>query len=128
MYDNVTHKVLHGRALEVPMEPVEIDPNGIDQHSPGAKVDFGKVRMILVLDGFKRALTEVGKVGTFGAKKYSDNGWMEVENGINRYRDAMYRHLFATDFYDNDSGLPHMAHAAWNMLALLELMKRREET
>ena len=82
--------------------------------------------MSLVLDGFKRALTEVGRVGTFGANKYSDNGWMEVENGIARYRDAMYRHLFATDHYDDQSGLSHMAHAAWNMLAMLELMEREE--
>lgn len=108
--------------------PFESDPNGLDQYLPGAKVDAGKVRMSLVLDGFKRALTEVGKVGTFGANKYSDNGWMEVENGIARYRDAMYRHLFATDYYDNQSGFSHMAHAAWNMLAMLELMEREESS
>lgn len=117
---------VHEEARKNCLVPFESDPSGLDQHFPGAKVDAGKIRMSLVLDGFKRALTEVGRVGTFGANKYSDNGWMEVENGIARYRDAMYRHLFATDHYDDQSGLSHMAHAAWNMLAMLELMEREE--
>lgn len=148
MYDNVTHKLLHEKADkavvrneaeaeiirkiteagpgEIIEVPKEVDPNGLSPHSPGAKVDAGKIRMSLVLDGFKRALTEVGKVGTFGANKYSDNGWMDVEDGINRYRDAMYRHLFATDRFDDQSGLSHLSHAAWNMLAILELMERED--
>lgn len=98
--------------------------NEIDPHAPGAKLDQDKIRAGLVLDGFKNALMAVSEVGTFGAKKYSDNGWLHVENGYDRYRDALFRHLLATDFHDPESGLPHLAHAAWNMLAMLELMHR----
>ena len=107
-----------GAFLEV---PPDYDFHMVDQHAPGAKLDHGKVRMGLVLDGFSDALVEVSKVGTFGARKYSDNGWKYVEDGYARYRDALFRHLFAADLNDDESGLPHLAHAAWNLLAMLEL-------
>lgn len=99
----------------------------VDQHAPGAKLDQGKPRTGLVLGAFSRALTEVAQVGTFGAEKYSDNGWLEVENGEQRYRDALFRHLLAPDDTDPESGLSHLAHAAWNVLAILELEIRRED-
>lgn len=103
----------------------EKDPNGLDPNQPGAKLDDGKIRLGMVLGGFKRALREVGKVGTFGAKKYSDNGWLEVPNGQERYKDALLRHLFYDgSSVDKDSGLSHLAHAAWNALAILELHLR----
>ena len=104
--------------------PVERDPSGLDPHTPGAKVDAGKVRMSLVMHGFAGALLEVGKVGTFGANKYTDNGWQTVPNGQQRYTDAMYRHLLQEEEspVDDDSGLLHAAHAAWNALARLELL------
>lgn len=99
----------------------------IDASTPGAKLDDGKPRMSLVVFGFARALREVGKIGTFGASKYSDNGWMEVPNGYQRYSDAMLRHLLAEgtgEKHDPESGLHHAAHAAWNALARLELELR----
>lgn len=102
-------------------------PNGIDQHAPGAKLDNGKPRHGLVLGAFSNALTEVAKVGTFGANKYSDNGWLSVPNGLARYTDAMLRHHFAEaggEELDEDSGLRHAAHRAWNALAVLELALR----
>ena len=34
----------------------------------GVKLDEGKNRLGLILGGFSRALWEVGRVGTFGAK------------------------------------------------------------
>ena len=96
----------------------------------GAKLDSGKNRLGLVLGGFSRALHEVGRVGTFGANKYSDNGWMEVPNGINRYTDAMLRHHMAEqtgEKLDSETGLSHAAATAWNALARLDLMIREEE-
>lgn len=105
------------------------DPNGIDQHAPGAKLDNGKPRHGLVLGAFSNALTEVAKVGTFGANKYSDNGWLSVPNGLARYTDAMLRHHFAEaggEELDEDSGLRHAAHRAWNALAVLELALREK--
>ena len=101
------------------------DPNGLDAHDPGAKLDAEKVRLGLVLHGFSRALLAVGKVGTYGAAKYSDNGWMQVDDGQRRYTDAMYRHLMSEasgEDCDYESNLLHAAHTAWNALARLELM------
>jgi hypothetical protein len=102
----------------------------LDQHTPGAKLDQGKVRLGLVMGGFSRALIEVGKVGTFGARKYTDNGWVDVPDGEARYTDAMLRHLLADlggESVDEESGLLHAAHAAWNALAVLDLKLRELE-
>lgn len=112
------------------MEVVEFDPNGRLAHEPGAKLDAGKVRAGLVVMGFSRALLEVGKVGTHGALKYSANGWQQVPDGTARYTDAMYRHLLSEgcgEDRDQDTGLLHAAHAAWNALARLDLMLRMAE-
>lgn len=102
------------------------DPRGLDQHAPGAKLDAGKPRVGLVMEGFSRAILEVAKVGTYGAGKYTDNGWMEVVDGEARYKDAMLRHYLASSEHDIDaeSGLPHLAHMAWDALAALELHLR----
>lgn len=84
----------------------------------------------LVLGGFSHALMEVIKVGTFGAKKYTPNGWLEVPNGVERYSDAMGRHWLYEmqgESHDPDSKLLHAAHLAWNALARLELMVRESE-
>jgi len=108
----------------------ETDPTGKSPHSPGAKLDAGKRRDGLVLLAFSRALAEVSKVGTYGATKYTDNGWTEVPNGVNRYTDAMLRHMIAEgsgEHSDKDTGLLHAAHAAWNALARLDLMIRESE-
>lgn len=97
---------------------------------PGVKLDGDKNRLGLVLCGFSRALIEVGKVGTFGAQKYSDDGWVSVQNGEQRYTDALLRHLFASaigDHNDHESVLSHWAHVAWNALAVLDLMIRNSE-
>ncbi len=103
----------------------EHDPTGRDQHEPGAKLDAGKPRPALVLGGFVLALRAVTEVGTFGAAKYSENGWRSVPDGTQRYTDAMLRHWLADPgglSPDPDSGLAHAAHLAWNALARLELM------
>lgn len=105
----------------------ERDPYGTAANQPGAKLDAGKTRAGLVLGGFARALLEVSAVGTFGAKKYTPHGWVSVPNGIERYTDAMHRHLLAEatgERLDGDSGLAHAAHAAWCALARLDLMLR----
>lgn len=112
------------------VDSFETAPDGINQHEPGAKLDAGKNRLGLVLGGFSRALQAVGQVGTFGANKYTDNGWMEVQNGEARYTDAMMRHQLkelAGEDVDPDSGMAHAAHTAWNALARLELQIRESE-
>lgn len=93
----------------------------------GIKLDTEKPRMDLVFSGFSKALQLVGDIGTYGAVKYTDNGWQEVDNGIERYLSAMLRHYFKYkdgEYYDRESELPHLAHMAWNALAVLELSER----
>lgn len=101
---------------------MEKDPNGIDQHAPGAKLDHGKVMGGLIVD-FGLALLAVAKVGTFGANKYTRGGWQHVKNGPERYRDAMMRHLLkeCEEEIDADSQLPHEFQTVWNALASLQL-------
>ncbi len=106
----------------------ESDPTGRTPNDPGAKLDAGKPRLGLVLGGFANALVEVGKVGTFGARKYSDDGWKQVPDAEARYTDALLRHLLtesAGEDVDPDSGLLHAAHTAWNALARLERQMAR---
>jgi hypothetical protein len=97
----------------------EKDPNGISANAPGAKLDFGKPRPGLVLGGFARALLAVTRIGTFGAVKYTDNGWMEVPNG------ELYEKSGVE--FDAESAELHAAHEAWNALARLDLILRRKE-
>lgn len=102
----------------------------IDQHTSGAKLDEGKNRLALVLGEFSHALWDVGEVGTFGANKYTPRGWLEVPNAKERYMDALMRHLFhhfSGEERDPESNLKHLAHAAWNILAVLDLEYRTWE-
>ena len=118
--------VLKCRAADAP----ERDPLGMDAHATGAKLDAGKLRPSLVLGGFARALTAVVEVGTYGAVKYSDNGWQEVPKGIDRYDDAKLRHWLAEKRgieCDTDTQYLHAAHEAWNALARLDLLIRKNE-
>lgn len=117
--------------IPVSVEPSgrsETDPHGRAPNEAGAKLDAGKNRLGLVLFGFSRALQAVGEVGTYGANKYTDNGWMEVPDGERRYTDALLRHLLkeATgEVLDPDTEVHHAAHVAWNALARLDLILRR---
>ena len=101
-----------------------VPPQPAPQPAGGVKYDAGKPRYGLVLGGFPRALERVVQVGTFGANKYSDDGWLTVPSGPARYTDAMLRHHFAEaggEELDGESGMLHAAHRAWNALAVLEL-------
>lgn len=95
--------------------------------SIGVKYDVGKPRVGLVLAGFNQALLEVARVGTKGADKYSDFGFLEVDNGQARYTDAMLRHWLAEmsgEVLDPELQELHAACVAWNALARLELLLR----
>lgn len=108
----------------------EHDPHGTPPNQPGAKLDAGKTRAGLVLGDFARALEQVARVGTFGAQKYTDHGWLSVPNGYERYTDALLRHFLSEhqgETNDPQTGLPHAAHMAWNALARLELLLRAAE-
>ena len=83
-----------------------------------------------MLGEFSRALWEVGNVGTYGANKYTDRGWVSVPNGKERYGDALLRHYLLHrqgESRDPESECYHLAHLAWNALAILELALREEK-
>lgn len=108
----------------------ELDPNGKPANAAGAKLDAGKPRLGLVLLAFAPALEAVGAVGTYGATKYSDSGWLEVPNGVERYTDAMLRHLLKEakgELTDSETAMLHAAHTAWNALARLTLLLNKRE-
>ncbi len=95
-----------------------------DQHTPGAKLDAGKDEYDMVLYSFPEALAAVDKVGKFGSKKYSKGGFLEVPNGQVRYFNAGIRHQIQKlrgEATDPESNELHLAHAAWNALAELQL-------
>lgn len=96
----------------------------------GLKHDDGKQFAAIPYQEFPHALREVVKVATFGARKYVRGNWVHVENAQERYLDALHRHLLAHhsgEHCDAESGLTHLAHAAWNILALLEMQQTQKE-
>ena len=105
----------------------EVDPLGKDSHEPGAKLDKGKLNLSRALREFPLALHVVGMIGDYGAKKYSEGGWITVPDGQNRYGAAMLRHYVAEhrEYMDLDMKLPHAGAVAWNALARLELILKR---
>lgn len=104
-------------------------PDGVDydltDDGTGKKYDNGKPMAGTLTDVFSRALMAVGACIEFGTHKYPDpKNWQLVDNGIKRYRDAMVRHLLKYNAgidKDEETKLPHLAHMAWNALAILEL-------
>lgn len=89
----------------------------------GKKSDSGKLPWhLLPLD----AVSDVVEVLKNGAAKYGDRNW---EQGMahSRVFSAAMRHLVAHQAGDNldpESGLPHLAHAACNILFLLAYQQR----
>lgn len=71
-------------------------------------------------------IEDIVKVYTAGAKKYSDNSWQDLENGYQRYKAALFRHLLEYEKgnkIDSDTGCQHLAQVAWNAITLLWLDK-----
>lgn len=73
-------------------------------------------------------LEDIARVYTEGAKKYGDNNWQNLENGYERYKGALLRHLYAaeSETFDEETGCRHLAQVAWNAIALLWLSKHSQ--
>jgi len=101
----------------------EFDPTGLKSSDPGAKLDAGKIRVAL-LKRFGLALMALADLATSGAKKYSDHGWAEVENGMERYDDAMAGHWLKQMFEPDDPemNMPHEVAVVFNAMARLQKM------
>jgi len=93
----------------------------LDLHVAGAKDDNGKPRWDLLP---WKAIAGLVSVLTFGAKKYSPNGWRTVPNAKSRYTAALLRHLYCIqngELLDKESGLRHIDHLLCNAAFLAEL-------
>ena len=83
-----------------------------------------------MIQDFSIPLEYVAKIWAFGADKYSKGNWKCVENGFNRYSNAMVRHLMAESDgpgVDSESELLHADHVAWNALARLHFLLQAQE-
>jgi hypothetical protein len=80
----------------------------------------GKIRHDLVPPW---SLNEIARVYTYGTIKYDDDNWWK---GLKWKKDVfgcILRHVwkwFRGEKFDDESGLHHMAHAAWNCIAIME--------
>jgi hypothetical protein len=93
----------------------------IGAKDPG-KDDVGKLDWNLML---WTGLEEVVKVRHAGVLKYEPHSWADAENPLPRYSAAAMRHLvqhMKGELNDPETGLLHVAHAACNMMFMLELM------
>jgi len=85
-----------------------------------ARFSEGKIRHDLVAPW---ALEQIARVYTYGTIKYDDDNWWK---GLRWKKDVfgcILRHIwkwFRGEKNDDESGLHHLAHAAWNCLALME--------
>lgn len=89
-----------------------------------AKRDAGKGRPTLIPWGGLRAVIAVAEFGI--RKGYAPHSWRTVPDARERYTEALGRHFIDCMEYgpwspDSESGLPVLAHVAWNALALLAL-------
>jgi hypothetical protein len=73
-------------------------------------------------------LPHVIDVGTYGARKYARDNWLHVEGGVERYYEAVGRHVrdvLLGDWRDEESGCVNLGHIAWGILAGAELVRRQ---
>jgi hypothetical protein len=67
------------------------------------------------------AIFEIGKVLTYGSRKYDDNNWRKGTDW-NRYYGALQRHLNAWwggENKDKETGYSHLAHAGCCLMFLI---------
>lgn len=92
------------------------------------KADHGKPKLTLVP---QQIIYDICEVREYGNAKYPDGGpdnWRQVD--IQRYRDALFRHLLAylknPTGVDEESGIEHYKHMACNMAFLCEMELNRK--
>lgn len=90
----------------------------------GLRFNAGKLRYdLLPADG----LEDLVKVYTKGAEKYAPRNW-ELGMDWSKCYASLMRHVqewAKGNDLDEETGLPHMAHAAWNAIALNVYFNRK---
>lgn len=109
---------------------VEWDAEECNHADMGAKDDImdGKLRWDLLP---MEEIEDIVRLYTRGAEKYTPNGWKEVENGFERYRAALMRHMMSyikEERYDQETGINHLVAVAWNAIAMLWFDKHGKGT
>lgn len=98
---------------------VNKEMSDIQEEHVGRKHDSNKPRYSLLPTG---TVNQVIQVLEYGAVKYEPENWQHVPNARTRYYDAAMRHI--DDWWngseiDEESSLPHLAHAICCLLFLL---------
>lgn len=73
-------------------------------------------------------IEDIVAVYTAGSKKYGDNNWQNLPNGLQRYKAALLRHLLCYEKgeeFDEETGCRHLAQVAWNAIAMLWISKHK---
>jgi hypothetical protein len=107
--------------LELTVSALSPDRRDPESDRRGVKYDNDKPRFDLLPH---RALHQMTLVLTCGAKKYSAENWRKVPGWRWRYYRAALGHIWAWwggDKLDQETGLPHLAHAMCCVAFLLEL-------
>lgn len=105
---------------------MENTQNKENKNEPGKRFDHGKLRFDLLPAEWGFALAEIM---TRGAEKYDARNWEKGMSWSRAYA-PIQRHLhkyWSGQDFDEESGLPHLAHAAWGCLALLTFMRTHPE-
>ncbi len=127
---------LHGnkippKKLSILAKKLQLTSNEID--SILMSVEKGGTSMIKKADRFNSSkvefddlpllgLVEVARVGSYGRRKYAKHNW-RGEAPTSQYLNCALRHIFKYmygEIHDGESSFKHIAHAAWNLLTLLE--------
>lgn len=108
------------------LQPVSTLPHFYEK-SPevGMKFDDNKLLYSLIPPESLKALAEVL---TFGAQKYAPGNWAKVNNGEDRYLNALFRHIEAYragEDFDSESNLSHLAHCMCNIVFLHHFQQKR---
>lgn len=88
-----------------------------------ARNNAGKVELDYILE-FPTPVEAFCRVKEHGAAKYERGNWRKGGKPDHEYTSACLRHILAFkrgEFYADDSGCAHLAHAIWNLMALMEL-------
>ena len=103
--------------------PIYVTHNKLNEsklnNTEGIKHDEGKLLYHLIP---AECIEQLARVYTFGAKKYGEYNWLKLDQPMIRYCDALERHLIEWkkgNKEDNETGINHLAHVAWNAFALL---------
>lgn len=100
--------------------------NLLTKENKSVKNDFkdGKLRWDLLP---LQDIEDIVRVYTQGSVKYGDNKWQNLDNGYQRYKAALFRHMLEYEKgneFDEETGCRHLAQVAWNAIAMLHLSKQ----